>query len=92
MASWQKVLNMVGPEGPAASSGHSGTFTANGTTSVLVLDSNVLSTSTIIITRNNTTDDILLTPPAFVCQITPGISFRIVNSVSDECSYNYRIF
>jgi len=89
MASWQKVLNMIGPEGPAGSSGHSGTFTANGTTPVVVSDSNVLSTSTIIITRN--TDYVVYTPPAFVCQLTPGTSFTIVNSIGDECSYNYRI-
>jgi hypothetical protein len=92
MASWQQVLNLIGPqgpEGPPGPSGHSGTFTANGTEPVIVSDSNVLSTSTIIITRN--TSDIVYTPPAFVCQLTPGTSFTIVNIAADECSYNYRI-
>lgn len=89
MASWQKVLNIVGPQGPAGSSGHSGTFTADGTKPVEVLDSNVLSTSTIIITRN--TSYVEYSPPAFVCQLKPGISFTIVNIAADECSYNYRI-
>jgi hypothetical protein len=89
MDSWEKVLNLVGPEGPAGSSGHSGTFTASGTTPVTVEDSNVLSTSTIIITRN--TFDPVYAPPAFVCQLIPGISFTIVNTVDDESTYNYRI-
>ena len=89
MSSWQKVLSMVGPQQPAGSSGHSGTFTANGTTPVVVTDSNVLSTSTIILTRNS--NHIVYTPPAFVCRLTPGTSFTIVNLSADEYSYNYRI-
>jgi hypothetical protein len=86
MSSWQRVLNMVGQQGPP---GHSGTFIARGTTPVIVTDSNVLSTSTIIITRN--TIYLVTTPPPFVCQLIPGTSFTIVNTVDDESNYNYRI-
>ena len=89
MTSWQKVLNMIGPEGPTGSSGHSGTFTANGTTPVVIADTNVLDASTIIITRN--TSFMVLAPPAYVCQLIPNTGFAIVNIVEDDSSYNYRI-
>ena len=66
-----------------------GTLVANGTTTVVVADTNVLATSAIAITLN-TLGGAQGAQPTVVA-IVPGVSFSIKATAADTSTYNYAI-
>jgi hypothetical protein len=66
-----------------------GTFTANGTTNVVVANSNVTADSVIVVTLKTVGGTVGAVPS--VKTITPGTGFAISGTASDTSVYNYRI-
>lgn len=67
-----------------------GTFTANGTSTVAVSNTNVAITDAIIISLNTAGGTVGVVPPTFV-SITAGTGFSIKAQTLDTSTYNYAI-
>jgi hypothetical protein len=80
-----------GPTGPTGTtaSGHSGTFTANGASSVSVTDANVTANSLIIITLKTVGGTVGAVPA--IKTITASTGFTVAATASDTSVYNYGI-
>lgn len=81
----------AGPTGPAgaALASHTGTFTANGASSVTVTDANVTANSAIIITLKTVGGTVGAIPA--IKTITPSTGFTVAGTASDTSTYNYNI-
>lgn len=69
--------------------GSSGTFTANGASSVTVTNANVTANSNIIFTLKTVGGTVGAYPA--IKTITPGTGFTVACTASDTSIYNYRI-
>ena len=75
----------VFPQGTAVS----GTFTANGASSVTVANTKVTANSSIIITLKTVGGTVGAIPS--IKTITPGTGFTVSGTASDTSVYNYKI-
>jgi hypothetical protein len=66
-----------------------GTFTANGSTAVVVNTSAINGTSVVLITYNGSTTSTY--PVPYVSQRAVGTSFTIVSNAGDSGTYNWTI-
>lgn len=67
----------------------SGTFTANGASSVTVVNSEVTANSSIVITLKTVGGTVGAIPS--IKTITPGTGFTVSGTASDTSIYNYKI-
>lgn len=67
----------------------SGTFTANGTTSVTVANTKITANSAVVITLKTVGGTVGAIPS--IKTITPGTGFTVSGTASDTSIYNYRI-
>lgn len=72
------------------SNGLCGTFTANGTSTVAVSNTNIAISDAIIISLNTAGGTVGVVPPTFV-SITAGTGFSIKAQTLDTSTYNYAI-
>lgn len=75
----------VYPDGTAAS----GTFTANGTSSVTVANTKITANSSVIITLKTVGGTVGAIPA--IKTITAGTGFTVAGTASDTSVYNYKI-
>lgn len=72
------------------STSHRGTFTANGTTPVVVANTNVTANSVIVLTLKTVGGTVGNSAPA-IKTITPTTGFTVTALASDTSVYNYAI-
>lgn len=75
----------VYPDGTAVN----GTFTANGTSSVTVVEPKITANSSVIITLKTVGGTVGAIPS--IKTITPGTGFTVSGTASDTSVYNYKI-